>query len=199
MSKASKHVAQSTTEAEYMACNECVKELSYEIQLLKSLGLYSQPDPVVLYGDNEAALKMLVNEGFSDRSKHIMMRYHAIREKIKKGWVQVKYVSTINNVADIFTKGITMSNRFSRLSTLCSMTSVGNFNSFIDDWIEADEPSESELPNDTSPKIRKGKVTIKQGFKPVQVSINDYLQQQQEAIRLPKEEVSDDECENYQC
>ena len=198
VSKATKHVAQSTAEAEYMAASSCVNELAYEIQLLKSIGFLTPTfDPVALYGDNQAALKMIVKEGQAQGTKHILVRYHNIKEKIKKGWIQVHYVSTVNNVADIFTKGITKANRFMRLTMRAGMSTLNAFKSFVFDWTAAAEPSFGEETVKDKP-TRSGLVKTKQGFKLFDIPINDYLTQQQEAIRVPDEYASDDEVDYSQ-
>ena len=197
VSKSTKHCAQSTAEAEYMAASSCANEVTYEIQLLKSLNFLTPSfPPVSIHGDNQAALKMIVKEGQASGTKHILVRYHNIKEKIKKGWIQVHYVNTVNNVADIFTKGITKASRFMRLSMRAGMTTLKAFKSFIDDWSSAAVPSPSEEVIKEKP-TRSGLVKTKQGFKSVDISIEDYLARQQDAIRVPEEYASDDEVEYH--
>jgi len=56
--------------------------------------------------DNQGALFMAGNEVNNKRTKHIDIRYHAIRDWIKKKLIKLFFVSTDDNVADIFTKAL---------------------------------------------------------------------------------------------
>ena len=56
--------------------------------------------------DNVGAMYIAENP-VTKRTKHIDTRYHVIREYIRDGIVMLKYVKTIENVADIFTKNVT--------------------------------------------------------------------------------------------
>ncbi|KAK2994415.1 hypothetical protein RJ640_009642 [Escallonia rubra] len=60
--------------------------------------------PIEIYVDNKSAIALAKNPVFHDRSKHIDTRYHFIRESIAKKQVQVKFVKSEDQVADIFTK-----------------------------------------------------------------------------------------------
>lgn len=95
-------VALSSTEAEFIAAADCVKELLYIKNLLKELlGI----DVVVnLNMDNQSAMKLCKNGVFNKRSKHIDVRYHFLSENVKQGKVNIVYVPTNENVADMFTK-----------------------------------------------------------------------------------------------
>jgi len=59
-----------------------------------------------IYEDNQAAIKLTEHEQHSDRSKHIDIKYHSIRERITNKQIQVKYIPTANQTADIFTKAL---------------------------------------------------------------------------------------------
>jgi hypothetical protein len=61
----------------------------------------------ILWCDNIGALALASNLVFHARTKHIEIDYHFIREKILNKDIQAKYISTANQVADIFTKGLT--------------------------------------------------------------------------------------------
>jgi ATP sulfurylase len=63
-------------------------------------------DPTVIYCDNQSCIKLSENPVFHDRSKHIEIRYHFIRDRVQKGAVKLQYVSTNEQVADILTKGL---------------------------------------------------------------------------------------------
>lgn len=75
-----KTVSLSTTEAEYIATCESVKEALWIKQLLKDIE-YPCADPIVINLDNQSAIKLIKNPEFHKRSKHIDIRYHFVREK----------------------------------------------------------------------------------------------------------------------
>jgi hypothetical protein len=103
-SKRQPSVALSTCEAEYMALCESVKEVIWLRMLLEELGL-SQVNPSKILEDNQGCIKLAENPVVHGRSKHIDVRYHFIRERVRKVRdVVLEYCSTNDMVADIFTK-----------------------------------------------------------------------------------------------
>lgn len=98
-------VAQSSTEAEYIALSTAAKEAVYLRRLLKEIGCLDQ-DKIVLLGDNISAQHIAKNPVHHKRTKHIDIKYHFVREKVESKEIELKYVSTNENVADIFTKGL---------------------------------------------------------------------------------------------
>jgi hypothetical protein len=105
--------AQSSCEAEYRALNDCINELVWIITFLTELG-FNLPSPVPIYCDNISANALAHNPVNHDRTKHIDLRFHRIREFIIDGTVEIHYVSTLDNPADIFTKCVS-GNVFKRL------------------------------------------------------------------------------------
>lgn len=99
-----KTVALSSTEAEYMALTEATKEGIYLQNLLNELTNYS--NGVILYSDNQSALKLASNPVFHKRSKHIDVRHHFIRETIESGKIKTKYLESNEMPADILTKAL---------------------------------------------------------------------------------------------
>lgn len=99
-----KTVALSSTEAEYMALTEATKEGIYLQNLLNELTNYS--NSVILYSDNQSALKLASNPVFHKRSKHIDVRHHFIRETIESGKIKTKYLESNEMPADILTKAL---------------------------------------------------------------------------------------------
>ena len=61
----------------------------------------------VIYCENQSCIKMSENPVDHDRSKHIDTRYHYIRDMVQKGAVQLQYLSTDEQIADILTKPLT--------------------------------------------------------------------------------------------
>lgn len=102
--KAQKSVALSSCEAEYYALVEVIKELLWLTQLLDEIKVaYDTP---VIYVDNQGAIALAHNPVHHQRSKHIDIRYHFIRDAISTGKVRVQYVGTDKNIADMFTKAL---------------------------------------------------------------------------------------------
>ncbi|GJR61822.1 retrovirus-related pol polyprotein from transposon TNT 1-94 [Tanacetum coccineum] len=95
-------VALSTTEAEYMALTEAVKEAIWLKGLLEELGV--ELNTVAVNCDNQGAIHLSRNHVFHERTKHINVRYHFIREVLEAKTVKVLKVGTEHNVADALTK-----------------------------------------------------------------------------------------------
>jgi hypothetical protein len=81
-------VALSSTEAEYMASNQAICEA---ILLHKFLvGLFGvQLRPTMIYCDNQSCIKLSGNLVFHDRSNHIEIQYHFIRDYVQRGEVEL--------------------------------------------------------------------------------------------------------------
>ena len=86
-----------------MASTTC--ELKWLKGLLSTLGVMHQ-GPVLLHCDSQAALHIVVNPVFHERTKHIEVDYHFVRDAIQNGEIQAKYVHTSMQLADIFTKAL---------------------------------------------------------------------------------------------
>ncbi|XP_057788404.1 secreted RxLR effector protein 161-like [Salvia miltiorrhiza] len=98
-------VADSTTEAEYIAASDAAKEAVWIRNFIQELGVVpSVVDPVPIYCDNNGAIAQAKEPRSHQRSKHIMRRYHLIREIIGRGDVVVERVASAENVADPLTK-----------------------------------------------------------------------------------------------
>ena len=54
--------------------------------------------------DNQGAIAIVKDNKYHSWMKHIDLRYHFIREAVEDGKICVKYIPTVNNVSDIFTK-----------------------------------------------------------------------------------------------
>jgi len=102
-SKLQSIIAQSTTEAEYIAINAVIKEAIYIKALLEELGFYKQ-DKFPIYTDNNGALLLAKNPIFHERTKHIAVKYHYIRDLIIKGIIDLNYISSKDQKADGLTK-----------------------------------------------------------------------------------------------
>lgn len=104
-----KSVSLSTMEAEYVAISEAVKELLWILPIIKELKVINLTTPVILC-DNQSAIFYSHNSVENQRSKHIDIKFHFVREKLSEGMFILKYVQSNRNVADIFTKLLPKSN-----------------------------------------------------------------------------------------
>jgi hypothetical protein len=99
-------VALSSTEAEYIALSSATQTVSWLRRLLFQLGFLDEELPTCIYEDNQAAICIGEQEGLSQRTKHIDVRHHYIRDKIADGTVYLEYISTEDMLADLFTKSL---------------------------------------------------------------------------------------------
>ena len=104
-SKKQRTVAQSTCEAELYAEAAAIQEVLWLRGLLKELGLHVQTGSLV-HGDNQSTIAISKNGIKGERTKHVDVKYHFITETIESGSVQLKWVPTTEQQADIFTKAL---------------------------------------------------------------------------------------------
>jgi hypothetical protein len=95
-------VALSTTEAEYMAMAEAIKEAIWTLGLIEDLGVNQHKLDV--YCDSQSAIYLAKYQVHHARTKHIDVRYHFLREVIAEGEILVKKIATVDNPADMLTK-----------------------------------------------------------------------------------------------
>ena len=93
----------STTEAEFVAASEASKEAVWLIHLLEEIK-EERKIQLPLRCDNQSAIRLVCNPEFHQRTKHIDVKYHFIREQQEAGKIMIKYVPTQDQLADIFTK-----------------------------------------------------------------------------------------------
>ena len=109
-SKLQTEIALSTTEAEYIALSQSLREVIPLIELLKEINevfpIYL-PTPKIkckVYEDNESCISLATKQKFSPRTKHIALKYHHFRAHVNNGTIDVVSVDTKEQIADIFTK-----------------------------------------------------------------------------------------------
>ena len=104
-SKKQPTVALSSTEAEYRGAAVAACEVAWLDMLLHDLRIQVQR-PVVIYCDNLSSIQLARNPVFHARTKHIEVHYHFIRERVLAGDIDLMYVRTDEQIADIFTKAL---------------------------------------------------------------------------------------------
>jgi ribonuclease HI len=102
-SKKQPTVALSNTEAEYRGVVVATCEAVWLKQLLKDLH-EEVFDPTVIYSDNLSSVQLAKNPVFHARTKHIEVHYNFVHERVLSGEVELQYVPTDRQMADIFTK-----------------------------------------------------------------------------------------------
>ncbi|XP_057518521.1 secreted RxLR effector protein 161-like [Amaranthus tricolor] len=101
-SKKQNSVALSTAEAEYIAAGACCSQILWIAQQLRDLGIDFKGIPIRC--DNTSAICITKNPVQHSRTKHIEVRHHFIRDHVEKGNISLSFISTENQLADIFTK-----------------------------------------------------------------------------------------------
>jgi histone deacetylase 1/2 len=96
-------VSRSSTEAEYKAVANATAELIWVQALLRELRVSQRQSPV-LWCDNIGATYLSSNPVFHARTKHIEVDYHFVRERVAKKLLRIKFISSKDQLADIFTK-----------------------------------------------------------------------------------------------
>jgi hypothetical protein len=104
-SKQQKSVALSSSEAEFVAVSEAVKEVVFVLQVLESMGI-SVKTPVTVRVDNMGAIFMTENSSSGTRTRHVDTRWHFVRELVEGKVVEIVFVKSADNVADGFTKNV---------------------------------------------------------------------------------------------
>jgi hypothetical protein len=106
-------VSRSSTEAEYRSLASGAAELAWIRQVLCDLSLFLPSAPLI-WCDNTSALTLASNLVFHGRTKNIKVDYHFIREKVVHGDLELQFISTDDQLVDVFTKALP-SPRFHRL------------------------------------------------------------------------------------
>jgi len=98
-------VALSSTEAEYITAATTTKELIWLQTIISELG-YKLSRPSIIYSDNQSSITLSENPKHHDRTKHIDLRFHFLREKVKNKILKLEYTPTARMWADLLTKSL---------------------------------------------------------------------------------------------
>jgi hypothetical protein len=104
-SKKQTSVALSTAEAEYIAATHVAKQVLWQRSLFTELN-FEISTTSTIFTDNQAAISISHHPEFHSRTKHIDIAYHFLRDLIANGTLDTIYVNTLENLADLFTKGL---------------------------------------------------------------------------------------------
>ena len=104
--KSQKCVSLSSSEAEFYACVEAVKEVPFIAQILVFMGVNVRL-PVDVRIDNVGAMFMSENVTSAPRTRHMDARYWWITDLQESGLIKVSFVPTKDNLSDIGTKNVT--------------------------------------------------------------------------------------------
>jgi hypothetical protein len=114
----------STAEAEYIAAGHCCAQLLWMRQTLRVYGYKLSKVPLLC--DNESAIRMAENPVEHSRTKHINIRYHFLRDHQQRGDIEIAYINTKDQLADIFTKPLD-EKTFSKLRNELNILDSRNF------------------------------------------------------------------------
>lgn len=104
-SKLQTRVADSSTDSKYITLFHAGKEAVYQRQLLTELGIDIK-SPTIIHGDNQDAIALSRNPQFHQRTRHIIIREHFVRDMVKFGDINIQYILTSDVAADIITKSL---------------------------------------------------------------------------------------------
>ena len=104
-SKGQATVTLSSTEAEYVALCDVVREVKFIAQILRSLNIQFKK-PTNVFVDNKGAIFLTENRNSGEKTKHIDVKYHYICKQIDEGLIKVKNFKSQDNLANLFTKNL---------------------------------------------------------------------------------------------
>ena len=104
-SKKQSTVALSTAEAEYVAATHCAKQVIWHRSLLNKVGI-PLPSTSTIFSDNQAAVSIAHHPEHHVQTKHIDIAHHFLRDLIQEKILNLVYIKTEDNLADIFTKSL---------------------------------------------------------------------------------------------
>ena len=121
-------VATSSCEAEYIACCLATKEAIWLSRIMSDLLCRKECYPISIGVDNNGAIHMANNVVVNDRSKHISIQYHFVREAVRQGQISLRRESSGTQLADPLTKPLdrVMHQRLTQLQGIQNLTDIGS-------------------------------------------------------------------------
>ena len=101
-SKKQNCISLSTAESEYVATGSCCTQMVWMKQMLKDYGMLQ--GKLTIFCDNTSAISIAKNHVQHSRTKHIDLRYHYIRDLVEKDILELCFIETEKQLADILTK-----------------------------------------------------------------------------------------------
>jgi len=102
-SRKQRNVSTCTAESESTALSTALKQVKWMQQLLGELG-YQVQYPTVIFEDNQPAIHVATNNKNTDVAKNIDIKYHDVQDCILKYLIDIKYIPTVDQLADAMTK-----------------------------------------------------------------------------------------------
>ena len=119
-----KCVTLSTCESEFMSASEAIRTALFLKKV--TLETLNSDLSLKLYIDNQSSIKWLKNScGYQAQTKHIDIRYHFVREMYSDGLLEIQYLPTDNQIADIFTKPLSLQKHKRIIMIIDKLTSSG--------------------------------------------------------------------------
>ena len=120
-SKKQNCVSTSTAEAEYVAAASCCSQVLWMRTQLSDYGFKFHRIPI--YCDSKSAIAISCNPVHHSKTKHIDVRYHFIKDHVEKGDIELYFVKTDFQLADLFTKPLDVT-RFNFLISKLGMLNL---------------------------------------------------------------------------
>jgi hypothetical protein len=142
-------VSRSSTEVEYRSLAIATTKLYWLRMLFHEIKIPLSTTPII-WCDNVSALSLAANPVYHARTKHIEVDYHYVREKVLNRDVKVSFISTANQIADVFTKGLTSARFLYLKSKLKVIPSPFSLRGHVKHTIHSDEPVDVPAIQQTS-------------------------------------------------
>ena len=94
-------------ESEFIALDKAGEEAEWFRQILEDIPLWQKPVPAIcIHCDNQAAISRTQNVIYNGKSRHIRRRHNTVKQLLSNGIISIDFVSSKDNLADPFTKGL---------------------------------------------------------------------------------------------